>query len=113
MKIHIDDSVLVTCGKDRGKVGTVMRVSDTHSSVVVEKVNIRTKHVKKRPGQPGQKIRFEAAIDASNVMVICPHCKKAVRVTYTKLATGKKQRVCKKCGQGLDSLKERKKAKKL
>lgn len=109
MKVHIDDSVLVISGKDRGKVGKVMRMSEKRGSVVVEKVNIRTKHIKKRPGQPGQRIRFEAPINASNVMVVCPHCKKAVRVSYTKLASGKKQRVCKKCGQGLDSVKERKK----
>ena len=112
MKIHVNDNVLVISGKDKGKKGLVMRLRDKSGKVVVEKVNIRTKHVKKSQGQAGQKIRFEAPISASNVMVICPNCSKVTRVAHIVLKTGKKQRVCKKCNQTLDKPFERKRTKK-
>jgi large subunit ribosomal protein L24 len=112
MNIKIDDNVLVIAGKDRGKTGKVMRVSVKHNKVVVEKVNIRTKHIKKTQGQPGQKIKFEAQIDASNVQVICPACSKTTRVAMLILKNGNKQRVCKKCNQSLDKPVERKRTKK-
>ncbi|MBI2638933.1 50S ribosomal protein L24 [Candidatus Peregrinibacteria bacterium] len=112
MKLRIDDNVLVTTGKYRGKTGKIMRISEKTNRVVVEKVNIRTQHVKKRQGQAGQKIHYEAPFDASNVIVICPHCSKITRVSFIRLKTGKKQRVCKKCSQSLDKPVERKRTKK-
>lgn len=112
MKIHINDNVLVMTGKYCGKTGHVMRVYKKRSQVVVEKINLRTRHIKKRPGQPGQKIRYEAPFDASNAMVICPNCSKTTRVSYLTLKTGKHQRICKKCGQSLDKPVERKRTKK-
>lgn len=114
MKIRLDDNVLIITGKDRGKTGKVMRVLDKRNHVVVEKVNIRTKHIKKKPGQAGQKIHYEAPISASNVMIICPQCSKTTRVgcLMLNLKDKKKQRVCKKCSQSLDKLVERKKTKK-
>ncbi len=113
MKIHLDDNVLIIAGKYRGKTGKVLRVFSKQHKVVVEKINIRTRHVKKRQGQPGQKIHYEAPIDLSNVMVICPHCEKKTRVAYIRLKTdNKKQRVCRKCKQSLDKLVERKRTKK-
>lgn len=112
MKIHVGDHVLITTGKYRKKAGKVLRLSKKDATVVVEKMNIRTRHIKKRPGQPGQKIHYEAPLDASNVAVICPHCSKATRVAYSKLKTGKKQRVCKKCSQSLDTAEQRKQSKK-
>lgn len=112
MKIHVNDNVMVISGKDKGKKGLVMRLSDKSGKVVVEKVNIRTKHIKKSQGQAGQKIKFEAPISASNVMVICPNCSKVTRVAQLILKTGKKQRVCKKCNQTLDKPFEKKSTKK-
>lgn len=112
MKLHVGDNVLVTTGKYRKKTGKVMRVSAKHNKVVVDQINIRTKHIKKKPGQPGQIIRYEAPFDASNVMVVCPQCSKATRVGHIRLDSGKKQRVCKKCNQSIDSVKEKKQTKK-
>lgn len=115
MKIHVGDTVLVTTGKDKTKTGKVRRVSSKHSKVIVDKVNMRVKHIKKSQGKPGQKISFEAPLDISNVSVVCPHCSKATRVGYTMVGSGKmqkKQRVCKKCNQTLDTKVERKKTKK-
>lgn len=115
MKIHVGDTVLVRTGKDRTKTGKVIKVikkshaksgcrpqAGAASRIVVEKVNMRTKHIKKSVGKPGQKVVFEASIDASNAMVICPQCKKATRVAHILLKTGRKQRVCKKCKQSID-----------
>ena len=112
MKIRIGDQVLVATGKYRGKTGKVLRVYAKRNKIVVEKINIRTRHIKKKPGQAGQKIRYEAAFDASNVAALCPSCEKPTRVSYIFLKTGKKQRVCKKCKQSLDRPVERKKTKK-
>lgn len=112
MKVHIGDNVLVTAGKYRGKTGKVLRVYKKQNRVTVEKINIRTRHIKKRQGQAGQKIRYEAPFDASNATVLCPNCEKPTRVSYIFLKTGKKQRVCKKCKQSLDRPVERKKTKK-
>jgi large subunit ribosomal protein L24 len=102
MKIKLNDNVLVIAGKNKGKKGKVLKTLVNKGKVVVEKVNIITKHVKKTQSKPGSKIQYEAPVNVSNVMVICPNCSKAVRVGYIKLETGKKQRVCKKCKESLD-----------
>jgi len=77
MKIKLNDNVLVIAGKDRNKTGKVIRTLNKSDKVVVEKLNMRTKHVRKTQTQPGSKVTFEAAMPASNVMVVCPGCKKA------------------------------------
>ncbi len=102
MKIHMGDNVLVRTGKYRGKVGKVLRVSTKQQKIVVEKINIRTRHIKKRPGQAGQRIQYEGPIDVSNVMIICPECKKATRIGHLILKSGEKQRICKKCSQSIE-----------
>ncbi len=104
MKIKVNDNVLVITGKDRNKTGKVIRTNSKDEKVVVEKLNMRTKHIKKTQTRPGSKITFEAPMNVSNVMAICPNCKKATRVGYKKLETGKKQRICKKCNESLDKL---------
>lgn len=102
MKILTNDTVLVTAGKDKGKTGKVMRALPKLDKVLVEKVNIVTKHIKKRAdGTPGQKIRFEKPIAVSNVKLVCPNCKKPARVGYKRLENGKKARFCKKCNEGV------------
>lgn len=104
MKIKLNDNVLVITGKDRNKSGKIIRIDTKNQKVVVEKLNMRTKHIKKTQTKPGSKITFEAAMPASNVMPICPQCKKMTRVGYMKLESGKKQRICKKCNEALDKV---------
>ena len=111
MKIKTSDTVLVTTGKYKGKTGNVLRVVADKKQVVVEKVNIRTKHVRKTANNKGDKIKYEAPIDASNVMLICPQCSKAVRVGYQIPEKGKKIRVCKKCSATVDKTFAKKKTK--
>jgi large subunit ribosomal protein L24 len=102
MKIKAKDKVLVTAGKYKGKVGVVMRVYKKTNRITVEKINMRTKHIRKTPAQAGQKIRFEAPFDASKVMIICPNCNKAARVAYSNPKTGKKFRICAKCHESVE-----------
>jgi large subunit ribosomal protein L24 len=102
MKIKVKDKVLVLAGKYKGKTGTVIRIYKKTNRVTVEKVNIRTKHIKKTTTRAGQIIKYEAPFDVSNVMIICPNCNKATRVAYNIPEKGKKYRICKKCGESVE-----------
>lgn len=96
------DTVVVVAGKEKGKTAKVLEVSPKDNRVLVENVNIVTKHQKQRSQEEkGGIIKKSAPIDASNVMVVCPECGKATRVAH-KEVDGKKVRVCKKCGACLD-----------
>lgn len=103
MKVKLNDKVLVISGKEKGKSGKIMRIQSKNNKVVVEKLNMRTKHIKKTSTRPGEKIHFEGAMAVSNVMVLCSSCSKPTRVGYKVLENGKKERVCKKCNQSLDA----------
>ena len=97
MKIKKNDNVIVLTGKDRTKNGKVVHVDPKTSRVVVEGVNVATRHIKpQKKGQKGQKVTFAAPIDVSNVQIVCPKCKKPTRTGTAVEGKGKK-RVCKKC----------------
>lgn len=99
-KVHVrtGDTVIVINGKDRGKTGKVMQVSPSEGKVIVEKINVVSKHVKPRKmGEPGGILQAESALYADKVQLICPKCGKATRVGHV-IEDGKKVRVCKKCG---------------
>ena len=101
MNIKRDDKVVVLSGKDKGKQGKVLSADPKAAKVVVEGVNVATKHQKaQRQGQEGGIIKVETPIYACKVQVVCPKCGKATRVAH-KIADGKKIRVCKKCGAEL------------
>lgn len=97
MKIHKDDTVIITTGKDKGKKGKVLKAYPLENKVVVEKVNIITKHLKRRGETAGQILKYEAPIDASNVMILCPDTGKPSRIGY-RVENGKKVRIVKKSG---------------
>ncbi len=98
MKIKKDDKVIVLSGKDKGKQGKVLSADPKAMKVVVEGVNVATKHQKPmKQGQEGGIIKVETPIYASKVQLVCPKCDKGTRVGY-KLVDGKKVRVCKHCG---------------
>ena len=98
MKIKKDDKVVVVSGKDKGKQGKILVADPKAGKVIVEGVNVATKHQKPQgQNQEGGIIKVETPIYASKVQLICPKCGKATRVGF-KLADGKKVRVCKKCG---------------
>ena len=101
MNIRTDDKVIVLSGKDKGKEGKVLRADPKNNKVVVEGVNVATKHqAARKQGQEGGIIKVETPIYACKVMLVCPKCGKPTRVAH-KLADGKKTRVCKKCGAAL------------
>ena len=98
MNIKKDDKVVVLSGKDKGKEGKILSADPKAMKVIVEGVNVATKHQKPRKqGEEGGIIKVETPIYASKVQLVCPKCGKATRVGH-KLADGKKVRVCKKCG---------------
>ena len=114
MKLNVKtgDNVVVIAGKDKGKTGKVIAAYPSAGRVKVENVNVVSRHRKPRSAQvPGGIFKEPAAVDVSNVQIICPACNKATRVRHAE-ADGKKIRVCAKCGAGLDTAKVDKKSKK-
>ena len=110
MKVKKNDTVVVLAGKDAGKTGTVLAAIPADNKVKVDGVNVQLRSRKARKTNETSAITKQiGAIDASNVMVVCPACNKATRVAHTVI-DGKKIRVCKKCGASLDVKAEAKKA---
>jgi large subunit ribosomal protein L24 len=105
-RIRKGDTVEVIAGDYKGVRNTVLRVLPKEDRVVVSQVNIATKHQNpQRAGRvqmQGGRIRFEAPLHISNVMLVCPHCDKATRVGYQILEDGRKVRVCRSCGEAID-----------
>lgn len=104
-RLHIkrDDKVVVISGKDKGKTGKVLITEPKTGRVIVEKVNMVTKHEKpKGQGKPGGIMHQEAPLYASKVMLVCEKCGKATRLGFKMLEDGSKVRVCKKCGDTFD-----------
>ena len=98
MNIRKDDKVVVLSGKDKGKQGKVLVAEPKAGKVIVEGVNVATKHTKPtKQGEDGGIIKVETPIYASKVQLVCPKCGKATRVGH-KITDGKKVRICKKCG---------------
>ena len=106
MKIHKGDQVKVVTGKESGKTGKVLRVDTESHRVVIERLNVVKKHTKPNPktNPQGGVIEREAALDASNVMVVCPSCGQPTRVGYRLTADGGKVRTCRRssCGKDID-----------
>jgi large subunit ribosomal protein L24 len=98
MNIKRDDKVVVLSGKDKGKQGKVIKADPQAMKLIVEGVNVATKHQKARKqGEEGGIFKIETPIYASKVQLVCPKCGKATRVGH-KVEGDKKVRVCKKCG---------------
>jgi large subunit ribosomal protein L24 len=95
------DNVIVIAGKDKGKQGKVVRNVISRGQVAVEGVNVRLRRRKPRKSnEKGQTISMTLPINASNVALYCSSCGKGVR-SKAKLESGKKTRVCVKCGKAL------------
>jgi large subunit ribosomal protein L24 len=118
LKLKKGDTVQMLSGKDRGKQGRILDARPRDGKVVVENLNVMTKHQKPKPIRdasrmggtqiaPGGRIEIPAAVAVSNVMLVCPTCKLPTRVGYA-FKDGKgghiKVRVCKRdgCGQEID-----------
>jgi len=96
-KIKKGDNVQILGGKDRGKKGKILKVWPKRKKVIIEGLNLVTKHSRpRRQGEKGQRVKIPSPIWISKVSLICPQCKKATRVGFKKFED-KKARVCKKC----------------
>jgi large subunit ribosomal protein L24 len=102
--LKINDQVEVIAGKDKGRVGKVIKVNATDGKAIVEKINMIKRHTKpSQANQQGGIIEKEAPLDASNLMVICPKCSKTSRVGKKILEDGSKVRICKKCTESIEA----------
>ena len=112
MKIKKGDTVVILTGKENGKTGEVLECFPKENKVTVKNLNMIVKHKKPRSAQDkGGIVKLEGKIEVSNVMVICPSCNKATRVSM-EMTSDKKVRKCKKCGAVLDAKKVAKSSKK-
>lgn len=106
MKLKKNDTVIVVRGKreDKGKTGKIMRLLPDKDRVVVEKIHIIKEYVRANPQKniQGGIVDREGPIPAASVMFYCKECEQGVRIGYKTNDTGKKQRVCKKCGIVID-----------
>ena len=104
-RIRKDDTVMVIAGKERGKTGKVLRVLAEKNRVLIERVNMVKRHVKPRGvQQPGGIQEKEASIHLSNVLPLCGRCNKPARVGRRRLDDGRAARVCRRCGELMDSV---------
>ena len=103
-RIHKDDKVMVIAGKDKGKIGKVLKILRNKDRILVEKVNVAKRHVRPNPyrQQPSGIIEKEMPLHVSNVMVVCDACAKPTKVGYRYTEDGKKVRFCKKCNEIID-----------
>lgn len=100
ISIKKGDQVIVISGEEKNKKGKVISVDPKSSRVIVEGINMVTKHKKPRnQTTPGGIIHQEAPIASCKVMHICDKCKEPTRIAYAFLDDGTKVRVCKKCGE--------------
>lgn len=99
-----DDQVEVIAGKDKGRVGKVLKVVPEDDQAIVERINMIKRHTKPTEmNQQGQIVEKEAPIHVSNLQLICPECTKTGRVGKKILDDGTKVRFCKSCGESIES----------
>ena len=101
--LKADDQVEVIAGKDKGRVGKVLKVFPVEHKATVERINMIKRHTKPRdPSQQGQIVEREAKIHVSNLQLICPECAQTGRIGRKVLEDGTKVRFCKKCGESIE-----------
>jgi large subunit ribosomal protein L24 len=102
LKIKKGDNVVVISGRDKGKIGEVLRVLPAASRVVVQGVNVAKRHTRPRMGDPGGIVEKELAIHISNVAHIDPQSRKPTRVGFKFLEGGRKVRFARRSGEVID-----------
>ncbi len=105
-KCHIkkDDKVKVLAGKDKGKIGKVLKVDRKKQRILIENINIIKRHTRPTAqNRQGGIVESEAPLHSSNVMLMCNKCIKPARIKMQHLDDGKKVRVCRKCNEPIDN----------
>jgi large subunit ribosomal protein L24 len=106
--LKVDDQVEVITGKDKGRVGKIMKIYPKSDRALVERINMIKRHTKARAaGQEGQIVEKEAPIHVSNLKLVCPKCTNTVRVASKTLDDGTKVRICKKCSESVEPSKKK------
>ena len=101
--LKVNDQVEIIAGKDKGRVGKIIRLITKTNKAVVERANMIKRHTKpSATNQQGQIVEKEAPIHVSNLMLVCPKCTKTVRPAKRILEDGTKVRVCKKCNETIE-----------
>jgi len=104
VKMHVkkNDTVMVIAGDDKGKTGKVLEARPRENRVVVEGVNIQKRHMRPTRTNPqGGVVERPGPIAASNVMLVCPHCKRPARMRRNRTEGGV-VRQCVRCGKTVD-----------
>ena len=102
--LRINDQVEVIAGKDKGRVGKILKIDRDDNRAIVERINMIKKHQKPvDASQPGQIIDREASVHISNLMLVCPDCTETVRTGKKILEDGNKVRVCKGCDATIET----------
>ena len=105
MRIRSGDTVLVIAGKEKGKTGRVDRQVTKQNRVIVEGVNMITRHIRANPNvRQSGRIQREAAIHASNLVLICNKCNKPTKPVSITRETGARGRGCPKCKEVIDDI---------
>jgi large subunit ribosomal protein L24 len=98
-----DDKVKIITGKDRGKIGKVLKINRKKERVLVESINLVKRHQKpSAKNRQGGIVESEAPIAWSNVMLMCNKCMKPVRIAVKRLEDGRNVRFCRKCNELID-----------
>ena len=101
--LKANDQVEVIAGKDKGRVGKILKIHNKTDRAIVERINMIKRHTKPTAaGQEGQIVEREAPIHVSNLLLVCPKCTKTVRVARKNLEDGTKVRICKKCSETIE-----------
>ncbi len=104
IKLKKGDNVQVITGRDKGKTGTIQLVNRKKGKIQVQGINMVTKHRRaSQQRQVGEKVEIPALIQVSNVMILCPDCKKGVRIKLER-QENKKIRSCHRCGHKFDKV---------
>ncbi len=99
-----DDKVKIIAGKDKGKIGKVLKVIRKKNRVLVENINVVKRHTRpSATNRQGGIVEGEAPIHWANIMVMCGKCVKPVRIKMQHLEDGKKMRICRECNEIMDA----------
>jgi len=102
LRIKKGDNVVVITGRDKGKMGEVLRVFPADSRIIVQGVNIAKRHTRPRMGDPGGIVEKELTIHISNVAHIDPRSRRPTRIGYKHLTDGRKVRFARRSGEVID-----------
>lgn len=107
LHIRKNDIVRIMTGREKGKVGRVLKVDREKGRILVEKANMVKRHVKPGKTNPqGGIIEKEAPLAFSNVLVMCGKCNKPTRISIKADESGKRYRACKRCGEIIEEKKK-------